>query len=62
MIRRRRRTPPCTATTSSHDDNGVIWESDITRGLLSWEIRGDAMGGTMNLKRLNPQTQEFTTG
>jgi hypothetical protein len=47
---------------SSHYYNGVIWQSDITRGLLSWEIRGDAMGGTMNLKRLNPQTQEFTTG
>jgi hypothetical protein len=47
---------------SSHYYNGVIWQSDITRGLLSWEIRGDAMGGTRNLKRLNPQTQEFTTG
>ena len=47
---------------SSHYYNGLIWQSDITRGLLSWEIRGDAMGGTMNLKRLNPQTQVFTTG
>jgi hypothetical protein len=47
---------------SSHYYNGLIWQSDITRGLLSWEIRGNAMGGTMNLNRLNPQTQEFTTG
>jgi hypothetical protein len=47
---------------SSHYYSGLIWQSDITRGLLSWEIRGDALGGTMNLKRLNPQTQEFTTG
>jgi hypothetical protein len=31
---------------SSHYYNGLIWQSDITRGLLSWEIRGDALGGT----------------
>jgi hypothetical protein len=47
---------------SSHYYNGLIWQSDITRGLLSWEIRGDALGGTHRLDRLNPQTQEFTTG
>jgi len=46
---------------SSHYYNGLIYQSDITRGLLSWEIRGDALGGTMRLDRLNPQTQEFTT-
>ena len=46
---------------SSHYYNGLIYESDITRGLLSWEIRGDALGGTMRLDRRNPQTQEFTT-
>lgn len=42
--------------------NGIIWESDITRGLLSWEIVGDALGDTISLDRLNPQTQEFSTG
>jgi hypothetical protein len=47
---------------SSHYYNGLIWQSDITRGLLSWEIRGNALGGTQHLDRLNPQTQEFTTG
>ena len=47
---------------SSHYYNGLIWQSDITRGLLSWEIRGNALGGTKRLNRLNPQTQEFTTG
>ena len=46
---------------ASYYYNGVIWQSDITRGLLSWEIRGDALGGTKRLDRLNPQTQEFTT-
>ena len=46
---------------SSHYYNGLIYQSDITRGLLAWEIRGDALGGTMRLDRLNPQTQEFTT-
>ena len=47
---------------SSHYYNGLIWQSDITRGLLAWQIRGDVMGGTQRLDRLNPQTQEFTTG
>lgn len=47
---------------SSHYYNGMIWQSDITRGLLAWQIRGDVMGGTQRLDRLNPQTQEFTTG
>jgi hypothetical protein len=46
---------------SSHYYNGLIWQSDITRGLLAWQIRGDALGGTQRLDRLNPQTQEFTT-
>ena len=46
---------------SSHYYNGLIWQSDITRGLLSWQIRGDVLGGTQRLDRLNPQTQEFTT-
>jgi hypothetical protein len=47
---------------SSHYYNGLIWQSDITRGLLSWEVRGDVIGGAKRLDRLNPQTQEFTTG
>jgi hypothetical protein len=47
---------------ASYYYNGLIWQSDMIRGLLSWEIRGDALGGTIRLDRLNPQTQEFTTG
>ena len=47
---------------SSHYYNGLIYQSDITRGLLAWEIKGNALGGTKHLSRLNPQTQEFTTG
>jgi hypothetical protein len=46
---------------ASYFYRGVIWESDITRGLLSWEVTGDALGDTILLDRLNPQTQEFTT-
>ncbi len=46
---------------SSHYYNGLIYQSDITRGLLAWDIRGNALGGTKRLDRLNPQTQEFTT-
>jgi LVIVD repeat len=47
---------------ASYYYRGLIWESDITRGLLSWEFLGDALGDTILLDRLNPQTQEFTTG
>jgi hypothetical protein len=48
-------------TWSAYLYNGLIWESDLTRGLLSWEIFGDVVGVTTSLNRLNPQTQEFTT-
>lgn len=48
-------------TWAAYYYNGLIWESDITRGLLSWEIPGDAIGQTIRLNRLNPQTQVFTT-
>jgi hypothetical protein len=42
--------------------NGRIYESDITRGLLIWELSDDAVAGAMKLAHLNPQTQEFTIG
>jgi hypothetical protein len=45
---------------SSHLYNGVIYQSDITRGLLTWEYRGRELGGARRLDRLNPQTQTFT--
>ncbi len=45
---------------SSHYYNGHIWQSDITRGLLSWDFAGKELRGARKLPRLNPQTQEFT--
>ncbi len=45
---------------STHYYNGVIYQSDITRGLLAWKYTGDELIGTRGLPRLNPQTQEFT--
>ena len=46
---------------SSHFYNGLIYQSDITRGLLIWALIDPAVLGTRFLDRLNPQTQEFTT-
>jgi hypothetical protein len=40
--------------------NGHIYESDITRGLIVWNLSDRAVAGAMKLDRLNPQTQEFT--
>ncbi|MQA04440.1 MAG: hypothetical protein GEV07_17520 [Streptosporangiales bacterium] len=42
--------------------NGRIYESDITRGLLTWRLSDRAVAGAMRLPHLNPQTQEFTIG
>jgi hypothetical protein len=40
--------------------NGFIYESDITRGLLVWNLSDKTVAGARKLDRLNPQTQEFT--
>lgn len=40
--------------------NGRIYESDITRGLLVWNLSDNAVAGNLNLPYLNPQTQEMT--
>jgi hypothetical protein len=40
--------------------NGRIYESDITRGLLTWRLSDRAVAGARRLDHLNPQTQEFT--
>lgn len=40
--------------------NGRIYESDITRGLIVWELNSRAVGGARKLHHLNPQTSEFT--
>lgn len=40
--------------------DGVIYESDITRGLMIWNLSDSAVAGAKKLGHLNPQTQEFT--
>ena len=38
--------------------NGRIYESDITRGLIVWNLSDNAVAGARKLDHLNPQTQE----
>jgi hypothetical protein len=40
--------------------DGLIYESDITRGMMVWELSDPAVAGARKLDHLNPQTQEFT--
>ena len=40
--------------------DGRIYEGDMTRGLITWELKDRAVRGAMKLGRLNPQTQEFS--
>jgi hypothetical protein len=47
---------------SSYWYNGRIYESDITRGLIIWELSDRAVAGADKVDHLNPQTQEFTIG
>jgi hypothetical protein len=45
---------------SSYWYRGKIYESDITRGLIVWDLSDHAVDGADRLDHLNPQTQEFT--
>jgi PA domain/LVIVD repeat len=45
---------------SSYWYDGRIYESDMTRGLLIWNLTSPAVAGAKKLGHLNPQTQEFT--
>jgi LVIVD repeat len=45
---------------STYFYNGYLYESDITRGLLTWRLRDRAVYGYRTLPHLNPQTQEFS--
>ena len=45
---------------SSYWYDGLIYESDIVRGLLTWNLSSSAVAGAKKLRHLNPQTQEFT--
>jgi hypothetical protein len=40
--------------------NGAIYESDITRGLITWRLNDAAVDGHIALPHANPQTQEMT--
>jgi hypothetical protein len=42
--------------------DGMIYESDITRGFTTWSLSDKAVAGAKRLGHLNPQTQEFTIG
>jgi hypothetical protein len=45
---------------SSYWYDGRIYESDMTRGLLIWNLVDRAVAGATKLGHLNPQTQETT--
>ena len=38
--------------------NGLIYEADITRGLIIWNLSDNVVAGAKKLDHLNPQTQE----
>jgi hypothetical protein len=42
--------------------DGRIYESDITRGLIVWNLNDKTVAGAKNLGHLNPQTQETSFG
>jgi len=45
---------------SSYWYNGLIYESDMTRGLTIWNLSDRAVAGARKLSHLNPQTAETT--
>ena len=45
---------------SSYWYDGLIYESDITRGMMTWNLSDRTVAGARKLGHLNPQTQEFT--
>src|SRR5919108_2570974 len=47
---------------SSYWYDGRIYESDMTRGLIIWNLSDNAVAGAKKLGHLNPQTQESTIG
>ena len=47
---------------STYYYNGFIYESDITRGLIVWNLSGKWDAGARKLDFLNPQTSMFTLG
>ncbi len=47
---------------SSYWYNGLIYESDIRRGLIIWNLSDSAVAAATKLDHLNPQTQETSFG
>jgi hypothetical protein len=47
---------------SSYWYNGIIYESEITKGLNLFRYTGKETRSAIRLKHLNPQTQEFSLG
>jgi hypothetical protein len=47
---------------SSYWYNGLIYESEITKGLNLFAYTGNETRSAVKLRRLNPQTQEFSIG
>ena len=45
---------------SSYWYDGLIYESDMRRGLIVWNLSSNAVAGAKKLGHLNPQTQETT--
>jgi hypothetical protein len=43
---------------SSYWYDGRIYESDMRRGLIIWDLSDPAVAGARKLRHLNPQTQE----
>jgi LVIVD repeat len=45
---------------SSYWYNGLIYQADISRGVMAWNLSDNLVAGAAKLSYLNPQTQEFT--
>lgn len=52
--------PQAAGDWSAYWYDGHVYESDIARGLLVWELRDPAIAGSETLGHSNPQTQERT--
>jgi hypothetical protein len=50
-------TNPTSGNWSTHFYNGKIYESDIRRGLITWNLDHDSMRRVRNVDLSNPQTQ-----
>jgi hypothetical protein len=51
---------PLTGVWSSHWYNDLIYESHIGEGLNIYKLKGNTFSNSVDLDRLNPQTQEFS--